>query len=546
MNVAAHLLSGLLIFEILRRILGTTRGFCVALLWTVHPLTTSAVTYIVQRAESLMSFFYLLALYGLVRSAEFQRKILWSWVSIAAFILGVGCKEVMFTVPLVMLLFDRAFLAGSFWVALRERKFLYGGLLAALLGVGGWMWMISRSMVDPTAGFGFKGIPPLQYLGTQPGAILYYLRLAVWPHPLVLDYGWPLVKSTQEVLLPGIIVIALLAATVWACVKKPKIGFLGAWFFLILFPTSSFIPVADAFFEHRMYLPLVAVIAGAVLGLERLAADGAKKYLAALCVGVAVIFGTLTVLRNSDYHDEEGIWRKAYRYRPDNARILDNLGFLLTEKKGRFDEALEFYLRAIQLNPTFEGYHNSVGIVLSKLGRYEDAIRYYQNVLALNPDSEIAHHNWGLALKKLGKPDGAMAHFEEAVRLKPDSAEYYFSIAELLRSENKREQAIGYLETAVRVRPHFAEGYIMLGILYHEMGVMDKAIEYYETAIKSNPFNWEAYNNMGTALAEGGYYDEAEAYYRQALALKPDYQGAKNNLEMLQDMKKQKAKKVHP
>ena len=108
--------------------------------------------------------------------------------------------------------------------------------------------------------------------------ILHYLRLAFWPHPLVLDYGWPVAQTVGEI-LPGAIVVGGLA---WRrpsmpCWRGPAWGFLGAWFFLILAPTSSVMPLADLAFEHRMYLPLAAVVTVTVLGGYRLLVEIARR-----------------------------------------------------------------------------------------------------------------------------------------------------------------------------------------------------------------------------------------------------------------------------
>ncbi len=96
--------------------------------------------------------------------------------------------------------------------------------------------------------------------------IVHYLRLALWPHPLVLDYAWRPVDTLSATLPSVALVLALLAATLWSLYRKSWVGFWGAWFFLILAPTSSILPIADLAFEHRMYLPLAAVVVVAVVG----------------------------------------------------------------------------------------------------------------------------------------------------------------------------------------------------------------------------------------------------------------------------------------
>ncbi|UCE61821.1 MAG: hypothetical protein JSU63_08775, partial [Phycisphaerales bacterium] len=123
----------------------------------------------------------------------------------------MGSKAVMVTAPLVVLLYDRAFLAGSFAQALRRRWGLYFGLgatWAALLWCG-----VIQGVLDTTpqtgrhVGFAFKGVTPLEYLLSQPGVIIHYLKLSLWPHPLCLDYYWPVARSIGAVALPLALIV---------------------------------------------------------------------------------------------------------------------------------------------------------------------------------------------------------------------------------------------------------------------------------------------------------------------------------------------------
>ncbi len=188
----------------------------------------------------------------------------------------MATKEVMVSAPLVVLLYDRAFVAGSFPDAWRRRWGLYLALAGTWLLLG-WL-VLSTDNRGGTAGFG-TGTGCWPYLYTQFGAICHYLRLCFWPRPLVLDYGphvegWARVEGWAlqcpvglTTILPCAVVVGLLvAATLVALWRWPKVGFLGAWFLAILAPTSSVMPLADATVEHRMYLPLAAVVAGVTVG----------------------------------------------------------------------------------------------------------------------------------------------------------------------------------------------------------------------------------------------------------------------------------------
>ncbi len=275
MNLAIHATAALLLFGILRRTMllplqksrwgaaAVPLAFAVALLWAIHPLQTESVTYTVQRAESLVGLFYFLTLYCFIRGAESSKRRLWHIRSALACLLGMASKEVMVSAPLVVLLYDRTFLSVSFREAWRRRRGYY-------LALGG-TWLLLAALVAAAGNRGGSaglnsGVPWWPYLCTQFGAIVHYLRLCAWPYPLVMDYGPVLAKQASEI-VPYAVVLALLGlATLAALWRWPKIGFLGAWFFLILAPTSSVVPVAtQTIAEHRMYLPLAAVLTAVAL-----------------------------------------------------------------------------------------------------------------------------------------------------------------------------------------------------------------------------------------------------------------------------------------
>ena len=158
-NVGIHLVAALALFGLARRTLAmvydddmrlraTPLALIIALVWAVHPLNTQAVTYTVQRFESMMGMFYLLAAYAASRGMSGGSRA-WSAAAIAACFLAMGSKEVAFTAPVVILLYDRTFVAGSFAAALRARPGLYAGLAGC--------WLVFTPLYLSTSGRGFAG-----------------------------------------------------------------------------------------------------------------------------------------------------------------------------------------------------------------------------------------------------------------------------------------------------------------------------------------------------------------------------------------------------
>src|SRR5439155_17727388 len=226
-----------------------------------------------QRTESMMALFYLLTLFlvarpfqGRVRGPERPAPHLRypHAFAIGACALGMACKESMVTAPVMVVLYDRVFLFDSITQAFRSRWALYGGLAATWIVLAAVNWSGSRVH---SAGFS-TGISPWTYLLNQAVMIVRYLRLAIWPRSLVLAYGTPQPVTLVDVLPYALVVLALLAATAVALWRRPALGFLGAWFFVTLAPTSTIVPIAtEVGAERRMYLPLVAVVTIVVAGV---------------------------------------------------------------------------------------------------------------------------------------------------------------------------------------------------------------------------------------------------------------------------------------
>src|SRR5262249_37428878 len=154
----------------------------------------------------------------------------WPWyvAALVTCLLGMGTKEVMATAPVVVLLYDRTFLSGSFAAAIARRWGLYLGM-AATWGVIAWC-LISTGMHTGSTGSGAGGFTPVAYALTQPGVIVHYLQLSFWPVGMSLDYGWPPAESLETIWLPAIIIAAVLGLTIWGLIKNSPLGFLGVWF----------------------------------------------------------------------------------------------------------------------------------------------------------------------------------------------------------------------------------------------------------------------------------------------------------------------------
>jgi len=550
-NLAVHLLGGLVLFGIVRRMLQSERlrarfggaasglAMVVALIWLVHPLQTESVTYVIQRAESLMGLFFLLTLYCGIRGGQSAHPRAWFMAAVGACALGMGSKEVMVAAPLVMVLYDWMFIAGSLKASVRQRWGLYAGLAATWVLLGA---LLATSRPEQQTAL-VDGVTPWRYALTQFGVIVHYLRLSVWPHPLILDYGWPLAGSMVSVLPGAAVVLGLLAGTLWALYRQAWEGFWGAWFFLILAPTSSVYPIADIAFEHRMYLPLAAVVALVVIGghealgasLSRVRAPApVRRWLGVgLTVAAVAVLGHATVRRNEDYRSELAMSSDTVAHRPHNPRAHLGLGAAL-EAQGRSNEAIGHFLEAIRLKPDYAPAHSSLGATLAMQGQIKEAIFNFEEALRLKPDDEMVHRNLGLALLKQGDTAGAIRHFSNAVRLRPDYAQARNSLGGALARQGRTKEAMAQYSEAIRLIPTFPEAHHNLGLALAAHGDIQGARTHLFEAVRLKPDYALAHNSLGALLYRQGQIEEAIAHFAEAVRLEPHFIDARNNLRIAQ------------
>lgn len=527
-NLAIHLAAGLALLGLVRRTLTLatspaelrSQALAVALVvaagWTLHPVQTESVTYVVQRAESLMGALVWFSLYAFVRGAAPGGSRGWMGASVVAAWLGVTAKEVAAIIPILALLYDRAFLAGGFAAAWRQRQRVHLALFGCWLPLAALI--VASGSRGGTVGFG-SNVSWWDYALTQAEAIPRYLALALWPVPLIFDYGTVWVKSVGDV-LPGLVLVATLVVGFFVTLFRwPAWAVLGALLLGPLAPTSLIPGNRQTMAEHRMYLPLAAVMITVVCGatyLLRRNGDARRAGLGSRETGfsrwagrisgwsLAAVFvlslGMLTRARNVVYASELSLQRDTVAKRPENGHARYNLGKCLAEA-GAPAAAVEEYRAAIRLMPGFALAHYNLGNALEELGRPAEAEKAFRSALQLAPAHVRSHYNLGNLLARSGRRAEAKTHFAEAVRLAPD----------------------------------FLDAQMNLGSVLLDLGQLDEARKQFEWLIRSSPgaSSATAHLNLGHVHRLQGRAADARAEFERALRLAPGFGPAEEALRRL-------------
>jgi len=508
-NLIIHILAGWTLFALVRRTLrrpclapkfggqASPLALLISALWTWHPVQTESVTYLSQRAESLMGLCYLLTIFCFLRGADTGRPAArrgWFGAAALACLAGMATKEVMVTAPLAVLLYDRALVSDGFRAAWRRHWPLYLLLAATWIPLGFLLHGLHRRAV------GFQeGIAWWSYALVECRAVVTYMRLAVWPRPLIFDYGMyaPLPLAAAWPFALGLLALLILAALLWR--RSAAAGFAAAWFFLILAPTSSVVPIAlQPLAENRLYLPLAGVIALAVLG--GFAAAGRR--ILPVCALAALGLGWAAAVRNRAYATPLTLWEDTVAKVPASPRAHNNLGFELHDQPGRSADAVAEYEAALRLKPDYADAHNNLGFVWQQTP---------------------------------GQLDAAIREYQAAIRAAPDHAEFYYNLGNALSAEGRTPEAIAQYEQALRLNPDFAEAHSNLGFaLEHTDGRIGDAIAHYRAAVTLQPETAALHFNLASALLKTpGRSAQAQAQLEAGLRLQPDNALARQILAQL-------------
>jgi cytochrome c-type biogenesis protein CcmH/NrfG len=545
LNVAVHILATLTLWGIIRRVLRQPRlatrygsvadylAFAVALFWMVHPLQTQAVTYIIQRCESMMGLFYLFTLYAWLRAVTGGSRW-WYAAAVASFAISAGCKEVAGTLPPVLLIFDRIFLASS-WQELRCRWLAYLAI--------GVVWVIVLIPYAQTAlgggtstglGFGLSSVTPYTYLLTQSEVILHYVRLSIWPVNQALDYlDWPIAQSIREVWPAFLGVSVMLLASLVLLYFRPVLGFIGFWFFAILAPTSSIMPIIDPAFEHRMYLPLASIAILTVFGIYHFLAkwpwtDSQRAVLGfTILAGVAMLLMARTYARNETYRTHIVCMETAASARPNNIRPWVSLAALYINQS-QFDKASDALQRAAAIDPHGSFVLRQAAPLKAVQGRLDEAEQLYLQLTKLPFDNFTGktiyqYLAWVQVTK--GKPDAAVETMRQLIEKQPDVAANWMVLTAVLLAAGRESEASMAAAEVRRLDPNHARR------VSHDARMMLFAQERIPVAFKKVQGLWlaaaaihveedpdpEMFDTLAMAYAMHGKFTEAAITVQNAL-----------------------------
>jgi len=516
-NVFFHVANAILLFLLITRMTGNLWASAfVAAAFALHPIHVESVAWASERKDVLSTFFWLLTTWAYMRYV--QRPSMIRYVPIIIFfILGLLSKQMLVTLPFVLLLLDywplRRFIlddksvcdnkqavpAVSIKRCVLEKLPLL--ILSVIAGLIVFLTQQSSGILRSTIQYSLicrienALVAYVEYIGKM----LWPLHLAVfYPHPGDTLTIWQIAGSL-------LLLVSITAGVIWKLRRHPYLAVGWFWYLGTLVPVIGLVQVGNqALADRYTYIPFTGLFI-------------------IIAWGVPEILGRL-------------FYRK-YIISLSAAVLLFSLGLLTYSQVKHWRNSMTLHKHAIQAVPDNWAAHHAIARIYQEAGDLDTAIKHYSEVMRIVPDFMPLRVNIGVALVEQGNLDEAAIHFTEVLRHIPDHFEANFNLGTILANKGEFPRAIAHFKKALEVEPDSYELHHRLGAIFFQQGRLKKGIEHYTEALRIQPYSqtlrWElaiAHNKLGIELAKKAQLDLAITHFNEALAIKPDLADAHSNL----------------
>jgi protein O-mannosyl-transferase len=551
-NLAIHLLTGIFLFlfffmtlsmpqaAVVSANANSPRGdptagllisFFAALIWLVHPVQTSAVTYMCQRMAGMTAMFYVLAilLYGKARiclNAHKKRHagLLFAGCAIAG-LCAVASKENAGTLPLFILLYEWFFFQNlRDFRSFRALPWVIAGILV-FTGIG-LIFLGDSPIHRILASYTRREFTLSERVLTELRVVAYYVSLLGFPHPerLILDHDYPLSHSMfnpATTFTAFLLILSLFGVALYSAKKRRLFSFCLLWFLGNLVIESSVIGI-EIIYEHRLYLPSMMIF---LLVLVWLFKTLKTKPAAAILTATAILLSVWAHQRNEIWRSDISFWTDCSAKSPAKARPYQNLAYSF-QMAGRFAEAIPNYQKSIEIKPHPVAYYN-LGLALAREKNYMEAAEAYVNAIKTGYNTTQVQSSLGQALVHMGELETALIHLGQAAAATPPDPAARQKIFEIENFLKNCGGPISCVQRLISLEPDNPALFYKLGVLHEKQGTLEQAASAYEAVLAKTDKSTErlylmGLNRLATVYTQRGEIRRALELFRKGIQRAPD------------------------
>lgn len=518
-NIILHAANALLVWRLLvaLRVPGAWLG---AALFALHPVHVESVAWITERKNVLMGLFFLLSLLAWVRFVETDSKRAGKYYALAllCYALALFSKTTACTLPAALLLI--------LWlkkipITLRHltqiAPFVLLGIAMGLVTI----WWERHHQGTQGELFGI-GLPERFLVASR--ALWFYLGKLFWPVDLAFSYPRWTISVANPLDYVWLLATAVLAASIYFTRRRlgrgPEVALV--YFAATLSPMLGFIMLYTFRYsfvaDHYQYLATIGPLALAAAGLTLCGKFLGRQRAILQPVLLAVLLASLGVLTWQQckmYLNSDALWQATIARNPQSWMAYNNIAISLLQK-GKTDEAIAHYNKALELDPNYGEGHYNLANALLRLGRTEEAVAHYEKALEIYPNNISARYNLASVLVQSGRVEEGIAHHRKALELNPKNAGAHNNLGVALLRLGRVEEATAHYRQALALDPNNSQANYNLANTLVQKGLLDEAVQHYKRAVQSNPRDAAAHDRLSKALRQLGRVDEADIHAQQA------------------------------
>jgi Flp pilus assembly protein TadD len=543
-NITLHLCVGVVLYFLTSQILSLENltiqpklknlPLVVSLIHLINPINVQAVTYISSRSSVLVTLFYLLSFYLLVRYRKINDRFINKWVFLfypltilVLFILGLGTKEIIVTLPIIVVLY--------LWIESPKKKFQKFLPELVVIFIPLIIYLLYRYIeygniliirTDPYSHLIDRGL----YFLTQIKVVVsYYLVKLFFPINLNFEPHITLVSGAHDwkwifALMTG---ISLTSGIIFQKSVLLKGAFL--WALVTIIPTSSIIPLKQFATEHRTYLPGIGISMGIGILFLRVSS---YRLIQPILVIFLIIFGFLTINRSLDYRSEIKIWEDTAKKSPYKAMVHNNLGTAYLSKK-RLKEAQKSFEVSSAIFPSSPEPYINMGHINARNKEWSKAKLKFDLALKLGSNRSQVFYHSGLMRLKLNKPEESIPFFLEAIKIKNHRPIYHHELGNAFRKLKKNDLALKAYKKVLELDRTHIEAQNNIGVVFWNLKLLNQA----ETAFKK-ALGMEGkvtiHNNLANLYIAQKRFSKAIPHLKTVIKKTPDNIRARNLLSIVE------------
>jgi Tfp pilus assembly protein PilF len=446
-NLMIHAASALLLFALMRRMTGRLwESAFVSFVFALHPLHVESVAWVSERKDVLSAFFWFLTIWlysDYVDRPGWKRYLL----VLGSFLLGLMSKQMLVTLPFVLILLD-------YW-PLNRRKLHFLRDKVPLFAITAVVSVITFKVQHAAGAVLSTDYVPLSTRAAN-ALIAYvaYLEQFFWPANLAVFYPYPASFPAWQVGGAAVILVTISGVAL----LRPYLAVGWFWYLGTLVPVIGLVQVGmQERADRYTYIPMVGISIMLAWGVAEIMARWPKtqsmlKYVSASFCAILV---AVTWVQISYWKNSNTLFEHALASTDNNFIAHLNLGVVQAEQ-GRTKDALRNLYAAVEEKPEHADAHDTLGALLGQLGQTKEAAEQFQKALQIQPRDSEAHCNLGNVLLAQGKFPEAASEFQIALQIQPDFATARFGLGAALLNLRQFDASIAQFQEALRLDPGMA------------------------------------------------------------------------------------------